>query len=255
MPKAARPTTSNSTSAPGNPSAASTSRTSRPNPKRQNPNYIPRPENAFMLFRKATVASLRDQALQEQQAAAASGKKVKHQRQADMSKVISQMWKSLSEDERATWDEKAATIRRDHEARYPDYRYHPTSKPRGAQSPTPVRSPPPPRANVRKPREERASPQAPLSPLPTNELTPQPTLERENTPPHNFQTLHPTTVCKAPALRKDSTLISESSFIKLYVPQRDSQLMPAVPLDQRASGSSTVCSRSFFTRVPPLNAS
>jgi hypothetical protein len=52
-------------------------------------------------------------------------KKVKFQRQADMSKIVSQLWKGLSEEERAVWEGKAATIKREHEAKHPNYQYHP----------------------------------------------------------------------------------------------------------------------------------
>jgi hypothetical protein len=78
-----------------------------------------------MLFRKATVAALREQASLEQQEPSATSEKFKHQRQADMSKIVSQRWRSLTKEERAVWDEMAAEVRRQHTERHPDYQYHP----------------------------------------------------------------------------------------------------------------------------------
>ncbi|KZS96415.1 hypothetical protein SISNIDRAFT_401826, partial [Sistotremastrum niveocremeum HHB9708] len=84
-----------------------------------------RPENAFILFRKDAVAKMRaaqSLASPDSEDGRVKGKK---QRQADMSKSISKMWKELPPDERGRWEEMAAKIKREHEAKHPDYRYQP----------------------------------------------------------------------------------------------------------------------------------
>jgi hypothetical protein len=101
-------------------------RPTRPNPPRKgDPAYIPRPENAFILFRKDAVQKIR-LANAEPPPSAGKCEKGKRQRQADMSKSISQMWKALSREERAVWEEKAAKIKREHESKHPEYRYQPS---------------------------------------------------------------------------------------------------------------------------------
>ncbi len=84
-----------------------------------------------MLFRKSTVAKIKAEILEAQASNLSDGKikKVKFQRQADMSKHISHLWKSLPAHERVMWDQKAAIIKREHEAKHPNYRYHPATKP------------------------------------------------------------------------------------------------------------------------------
>jgi hypothetical protein len=95
-----------------------------PPPRKGDPSYIPRPENAFILFRKDAVAKMRAAEAEAAQSDP-SGDKAKRQRQADMSKCISHMWKSLTSEERSEWDERAARLKREHEAKHPDYRYQP----------------------------------------------------------------------------------------------------------------------------------
>jgi hypothetical protein len=112
-------------------------RQSRAKAKRSDPSYIPRPENAFMLFRKATVAAIREQTSIEQRQSNPTLSKVNHHRQADMSKIVSQRWRSLTKDERAVWDERAAAIKCEHAEKYPGYQYHPGN--RTASQPLPSR--------------------------------------------------------------------------------------------------------------------
>ncbi|KAI6027055.1 hypothetical protein EDC04DRAFT_2899436 [Pisolithus marmoratus] len=49
----------------------------------------------------------------------------KKQRQADLSKTISQQWKALSPDERLYWEELAKEKKKEHEQMYPNYVYRP----------------------------------------------------------------------------------------------------------------------------------
>jgi hypothetical protein len=50
---------------------------------------------------------------------------VKKQRQADLSKTISQQWKGLSAEERTYWEELAKEKKKEHEQLYPNYVYRP----------------------------------------------------------------------------------------------------------------------------------
>lgn len=110
-----------------------------PRPKKGDQAYIKRPENAFILFRRKCV----EERLQEQEAAeaahaaavaatAAAGEKStpkpKRSRQADLSKTISAQWRSLTNEERAHWENMAKEKKREHERLHPDYVYRPQRK-------------------------------------------------------------------------------------------------------------------------------
>lgn len=89
-------------------------------PRKGDSDYIKRPENAFILFRR--------KCCEERQAAAGDEKldgPTKKQRQADLSKTISQQWKSLSPEERKVWEDKAKERKKEHEQMYPNYVYRP----------------------------------------------------------------------------------------------------------------------------------
>ncbi|KAH9932864.1 uncharacterized protein B0H18DRAFT_1115521 [Fomitopsis serialis] len=87
-------------------------------PKKGDEDYIKRPENAFILFRR--------KCCEDRQAAdEAAEEPVKKQRQADLSKAISQQWKSLSTEERTYWEDQAKEKKKEHEAMYPNYVYRP----------------------------------------------------------------------------------------------------------------------------------
>lgn len=90
-------------------------------PKKGDEDYIKRPENAFILFRRKCCED-RQQA--EEEVAKMEGP-AKKQRQADLSKTISQQWKSLSQDERQYWEQKAKDKKKEHEQLYPNYVYRP----------------------------------------------------------------------------------------------------------------------------------
>jgi len=87
-------------------------------PKKGDEDYVKRPENAFILFRR--------HCCEERQAAAEEADTpAKKQRQADLSKTISQQWKSLSADERQVWEDRAKEKKKEHEQLYPNYVYRP----------------------------------------------------------------------------------------------------------------------------------
>lgn len=88
-------------------------------PRKGDSDYIKRPENAFILFRR--------KCCEDRQAAEDSKQDgpAKRQRQADLSKTISQQWKSLTAGERKVWEDKAKERKKEHEALYPNYVYRP----------------------------------------------------------------------------------------------------------------------------------
>jgi hypothetical protein len=88
-------------------------------PKKGDEDYVKRPENAFILFRRKCCEDR-----QQAQAEAADGV-TKKQRQADLSKTISQQWKGLSSEERQYWEELAKEKKKEHEQMYPNYVYRP----------------------------------------------------------------------------------------------------------------------------------
>ncbi|KAF5311069.1 hypothetical protein D9619_007656 [Psilocybe cf. subviscida] len=90
-------------------------------PKKGDEDYVKRPENAFILFRRQCCEDR--QALLDGEPA--GGVAAKKQRQADLSKTISQQWKSLSAGERKIWEDKAALKKREHEQLHPGYVYRP----------------------------------------------------------------------------------------------------------------------------------
>jgi hypothetical protein len=87
-------------------------------PKKGDEDYVKRPENAFILFRR--------HCCEERQAAAEEADTpAKKQRQADLSKTISQQWKSLSVEERQVWEDRAKEKKKEHEQLHPNYVYRP----------------------------------------------------------------------------------------------------------------------------------
>ncbi|THH12999.1 hypothetical protein EW146_g7172 [Bondarzewia mesenterica] len=97
-------------------------------PKKGDDDYIKRPENAFILFRRKCCED-RNLALGAKEAGeGADGSPVpitKKQRQADLSKTISQQWKSLPPEERQYWEDLAKEKKKEHEQLYPNYVYRP----------------------------------------------------------------------------------------------------------------------------------
>ncbi|KAJ6550413.1 hypothetical protein DFH09DRAFT_1086678 [Mycena vulgaris] len=87
-------------------------------PKKGDEDYVKRPENAFILFRRKCCE---DRALGLSSPPLLPPK----QRQADLSKTISQQWKALAPEERAHWEALAKEKKREHEALHPDYVYRP----------------------------------------------------------------------------------------------------------------------------------
>jgi hypothetical protein len=90
----------------------STPSSSRPHGKRRDPSYIPRPPNAFILFRCAFI--------KEQNV---PGKvEGNHSR---LSKIIGLCWKQLPPEEKEKWEAQAVIAQAEHRAHYPDWRFRP----------------------------------------------------------------------------------------------------------------------------------
>ncbi|OBA21131.1 hypothetical protein METBIDRAFT_31734 [Metschnikowia bicuspidata var. bicuspidata NRRL YB-4993] len=75
-------------------------------------NHIPRPRNAFILFRQKHHQSV----LKES---------TKLKTNPDVSRELARRWKALTKDERSHWDSLADEEKRNHAIKYPNYRYKP----------------------------------------------------------------------------------------------------------------------------------
>ncbi|THU77881.1 hypothetical protein K435DRAFT_599973, partial [Dendrothele bispora CBS 962.96] len=71
---------------------------------------IPRPPNAFILFRSAFIRSQK-----------ITGKVEGNH--STLSKIIGMYWRKLSSSERAVWEEKARIAQDEHRTKYPDWRF------------------------------------------------------------------------------------------------------------------------------------
>ncbi|KAL0960241.1 hypothetical protein HGRIS_011873 [Hohenbuehelia grisea] len=80
--------------------------------KRRSLGYIPRPPNAFMLFRANFV----------RQKHVPGSIETNH---GSLSKIIGETWKAAPLEERRVWEAKAKQAKAEHKAKYPDYRFRP----------------------------------------------------------------------------------------------------------------------------------
>ncbi|KAI0317057.1 hypothetical protein OF83DRAFT_1172331 [Amylostereum chailletii] len=91
---------------------SSPSRKRQPKGKRRSQGYIPRPPNAFMLFRADFVRQKHVPGTIE----------TNH---TSLSRIIGNCWQSLPLDERKVWEIKAKHAKAEHKAMYPNYRFKP----------------------------------------------------------------------------------------------------------------------------------
>ncbi|KAI5984858.1 hypothetical protein EDD15DRAFT_2200989 [Pisolithus albus] len=80
--------------------------------KKRDASYIPRPPNAFILFRSSFIKS-------QQVPEKVEGN------HSTLSKIIGKYWKTLSREEREVWEAKAVVAQAEHRRRYPDWRFRP----------------------------------------------------------------------------------------------------------------------------------
>jgi hypothetical protein len=88
-------------------------------PRKGDNDYIQRPENSFMLFRRKYLMDYQ-----------AKHKIVPGQASTGISKTIDKEWKSLSAEDRQYWDNLAREKKKEHEAMYPNYVYRPHRTPK-----------------------------------------------------------------------------------------------------------------------------
>ncbi|KAJ6514291.1 hypothetical protein C8R47DRAFT_569727 [Mycena vitilis] len=92
--------------------------------KRRSQGYVPRPPNAFMLFRADFV----------RQKHVPGSIETNH---GSLSKIIGNCWRSLPLPEKHIWETKAKQAKAEHKLKYPDYKFRPVHNKRG---PTPAAS-------------------------------------------------------------------------------------------------------------------
>ncbi|KAG0709568.1 hypothetical protein DFH29DRAFT_992982 [Suillus ampliporus] len=76
--------------------------------------HIPRPPNAFMLYRSHMLKS--------------RGNADPEKRQQNLSRIAGQLWRAMSQEDRAVWHKKAAEVQAAHYAKYPHYKFKPNRK-------------------------------------------------------------------------------------------------------------------------------
>jgi hypothetical protein len=82
--------------------------------RKQPEGHIPRPRNAFILFRCDFVAQKKIPASVEPD-------------HRNISRIVGRIWKAMSDEDRRPWVEEAKKERERHKRLYPEYRYSPTS--------------------------------------------------------------------------------------------------------------------------------
>jgi hypothetical protein len=83
--------------------------------KRKPEDHIPRPPNAFILFRSSFIRSQH----------VSPGVETDH---STLSKIIGLTWQNLPEKERQVWHEKARIAKEEHRRRFPGYTFRPNAK-------------------------------------------------------------------------------------------------------------------------------
>ncbi|OAX43914.1 HMG-box [Rhizopogon vinicolor AM-OR11-026] len=97
---------------------ADVSLASSTNGKPPSKEHIPRPPNAFMLYRSHMLKS--------------RGNADPEKRQQNLSRIAGQLWRGMSDEDRAVWHKKATEVHAAHYAKYPHYKFKPNRK--GAKS-------------------------------------------------------------------------------------------------------------------------
>ncbi|KAF8631478.1 hypothetical protein AX15_002388 [Amanita polypyramis BW_CC] len=80
--------------------------------KKRDASYIPRPPNAFILFRSSFIRSQRVPGNVEGN-------------HSTLSKIIGKYWKALPREEREKWEKEALAAQAEHRRKYPDWRFRP----------------------------------------------------------------------------------------------------------------------------------
>ncbi|KAJ7024496.1 hypothetical protein C8F04DRAFT_1301977 [Mycena alexandri] len=99
--------------------------------KRRSQGYVPRPPNAFMLFRADFV----------RQKHVPGSIETNH---GSLSKIIGNCWRALPLAEKHIWETKAKHAKAEHKLKYPDYKFRPVHNKRGAAGAASAANPAPP---------------------------------------------------------------------------------------------------------------
>ncbi|KAJ7039955.1 hypothetical protein C8F04DRAFT_1315040 [Mycena alexandri] len=99
--------------------------------KRRSQGYVPRPPNAFMLFRADFV----------RQKHVPGSIETNH---GSLSKIIGNCWRALPLAEKHIWETKAKHAKAEHKLKYPDYKFRPVHNKRGAAGAASASNPAPP---------------------------------------------------------------------------------------------------------------
>lgn len=76
--------------------------------------HIPRPPNAFMLYRSHMLKN--------------RGNADPEKRQQNLSRIAGQLWRDMNNEDKAVWHQKAADVQAAHYAKYPGYKFKPNRK-------------------------------------------------------------------------------------------------------------------------------
>lgn len=76
--------------------------------------HIPRPPNAFMLYRSHMLKS--------------RGNADPEKRQQNLSRIAGQLWRDMNNEDKAVWHKKAAEVQAAHYAKHPGYKFKPNRK-------------------------------------------------------------------------------------------------------------------------------
>jgi hypothetical protein len=109
-----RPRSRPSPSSSGDVRPGSQLATKKSHARKQPEGHIPRPRNAFILFRCDFVAQKKIPASVEPD-------------HRNISRIVGRVWKAMSDEERRPWVEEAKKERETHKRLYPQYRYSPSS--------------------------------------------------------------------------------------------------------------------------------
>lgn len=116
------PTPSSSPSPSASPSR-NARRSRKRGPAASDPNYVPRPANAFILY----ACELR--------------KKYIGKNNRDISKLAGQLWANLGDEEKDEWRREASLVKERHKHEHPNYQFKPKSKKRSSRDVTPSTTP------------------------------------------------------------------------------------------------------------------
>ncbi|KAJ7513048.1 hypothetical protein B0H11DRAFT_16728 [Mycena galericulata] len=119
--------------------------------KRRSQGYVPRPPNAFMLFRADFV----------RQKHVPGSIETNH---GSLSKIIGNCWRALPLPEKHIWETKAKHAKAEHKLKYPDYKFRPVHNKRGAAASASTSTPVAPPAQPASKSTSGSTPKGQLTP-------------------------------------------------------------------------------------------